>query len=353
MTAATERPAPRVSVVMPVFDGAAYLAAAIDSLRAQDFPDWELLVIDDGSRDDSRAIAQAVDDARVRVLVNPANLGLPLSRNRGIDAARAPFIAFLDSDDLALPQRLGVQWRYLQRHAEVAGVGADVQPIAADGRVSGADWRCPGDAQDCRAQLLLHAYVNTSAFMARAEPLRALRFDPEQPLAEDYDLYVRMSARHALINLPQRLIQCRVHAASVTRRHREALAQALGRINRRQLAELGLAVDEASLALHRHVEWLHLPPRPGLLAELEQWLLMLLRHNAQRGLYAPQALARAVGQRWEAICDHALRQGECAAWRAFYASPLRRAAAPGPRAHLRLAARRLGLGLGRGPEGRR
>jgi teichuronic acid biosynthesis glycosyltransferase TuaG len=109
---------PQVSVVMPVYNAAGWLAHSIGSLRAQTFTDWELLAVDDGSRDDSLARLQALaaEDARIRPLPMPANGGVAAARNAGIEAARGRWIAFLDSDDAWAPDKLARQVAHLRAH---------------------------------------------------------------------------------------------------------------------------------------------------------------------------------------------------------------------------------------------
>jgi glycosyltransferase involved in cell wall biosynthesis len=334
-------PFPKVSVVMPVFNGAAYLSAAIDSILAQTLQELELIVIDDGSTDDSAAIACGYADPRVRFLQNPNNLGLPLTRNLGIDAARGNYIAFLDSDDIALPERLQLQVEFLDTNPDIAAVGASAQPINAEGKVIGSVWRCPGDAAYCKAMLLFRAYMITSTFIVRAPVLRHNRFDPSIALAEDFNLYNRLCNQHRLLNLPQALIKFRIHPNSITATRRQAMREAIGGINRRQLAALGVAASDQELRLHRHIEWLDMAPSAGLLAEILAWLLRLIEHNEQRQIYDRTALRQAAASRWHAVCDDALRKGCRPAWPAFYRSPLWRAHAMAMADHLKLAARLL------------
>ncbi len=100
---------PRVTILLPVFNGARYIRAAIDSVLAQTYRDYELLVIDDGSGDDSADIALSYADPRLRVERNGSNLGLVETLNRGLDLASGDFVARLDADDVCLPERLAVQ----------------------------------------------------------------------------------------------------------------------------------------------------------------------------------------------------------------------------------------------------
>lgn len=331
--------APRVSVIMPVFNGAAYLAAAMNSVLAQTLQDWELIVIDDGSSDASASIAQAFTDPRIRLLKNPHNLGLPLTRNRGLDEAYGNYVAFLDSDDIALPQRLQQQINFLDANPGIAAVGASAQPINALGQVTSPDSRCPGDAAYCKARLLLGSYFNTSTFTARAQVLRVNRFDPSIALAEDFDLYNRLCEHHCLVNLPQTLIQCRVHGGNITRMRRQALREAMEGINRRQLNALGIQPTERELLIHRHIEWCDMTPSADLLAAVSAWLLRVLRHNQRYRVYDPVALQQAAGERWHIVCESALRSGYRPAWLAFYRSPLYSVRALGVVGHAKLAAR--------------
>lgn len=330
---------PRVSVVMPVFNGAAYLDAAIRSVLAQTFTAWELLVIDDGSADESATLAAAYGDPRIRLLRNDGNRGLPYTRNRGIEEARGEYLAFLDSDDIALPQRLAVQIDFLDRHPGHVGIGGWVQPIDAAGNLRRHQWRYPGSPEYCRATLFFRQYFNTSTFTARTDALRAVRFSPEVPLAEDYDLFVRLGETASLSNLPVVLTHYRQHASSTTATKRKALANSLERVNLRQLASLGIAATPWELTLHRHIEWLHLPTDRSLLEAAEHWLRRIVSQNDERLVYEPGALRQAAGERWHALCEQGLRQGNPGSLTLFYGSPLWRESRLGTREHGRLLAR--------------
>ena len=97
---------PKVSVVIPVYNREKYVRSAVDSILSQTFSDFELLVIDDGSTDGSIAVVQSYRDPRIRLARNNANLGVSATRNKGIQLARGVYLAFLDSDDCAYPDRL-------------------------------------------------------------------------------------------------------------------------------------------------------------------------------------------------------------------------------------------------------
>lgn len=110
---------PAISVVMPLYNRAASVGAAIDSVLAQEFPDFELIVVDDGSSDGSPDRVAAYRDDRVRLIPLPSNQGGNAARNRGVEAARAPLVTFLDSDDQFLPEKLGWSVRYFEANPDV------------------------------------------------------------------------------------------------------------------------------------------------------------------------------------------------------------------------------------------
>jgi len=131
----TIRPTPTVSVVLPVFNAEDFLCTALDSILEQDQADFELIAINDGSTDRSRALLEERQrhDPRVR-LVSRANRGLVASLNEGIALARGRYIARMDADDIALPQRLRLQAAYLDQHPSCVCVGSDVELMDDAGR---------------------------------------------------------------------------------------------------------------------------------------------------------------------------------------------------------------------------
>lgn len=133
MNVRIDRAKPRVSIIMPAYNAQAYIGQAIESALAQTFPDWELIVVDDCSTDDTAACVQSYSDSRIRYLKNEKNSGAAQSRNRAIEAGRGEYVAFLDSDDVWLPFKLEAQIRQLDAGASIS-YGAYYR-IAADGKL--------------------------------------------------------------------------------------------------------------------------------------------------------------------------------------------------------------------------
>lgn len=210
---------PKISVLMPVHNGGAWLRAALDSILAQDFPDFELLAIDDASTDDSPQVLQAYAEreSRMRVL-HPPQRGLVAALNCGIAAARAPFLARLDADDCARPQRLGRQLRYLEAHPDIGVLGTWAETIDEGGTVIG---RLTPETAPHKLKVLLartNPFVHSS-IMARADLVRRLGgYRAAFEAAEDHDLWLRMSEMAETANLPEFLTLYRWHRANVSQR---------------------------------------------------------------------------------------------------------------------------------------
>lgn len=206
---------PRVTVLLPVFNGRRFLAQAIESVLRQSFGDFELLIINDGSLDESREIVLSFDDPRIKLVDNGANLGLVASLNKGIDLARGEYLARMDQDDICMPERLARQVAFLDVHPQVSILGTWAEKIDEEGCTKG-DSRAPiGYLLKYfwwRPSPLLHPTV-----MIRLADLGSARYDPDIPYAEDYGLWLHLrSEAKQLQNLPEFLIKYRVHSENMS-----------------------------------------------------------------------------------------------------------------------------------------
>lgn len=209
---------PKISVVFPVGAREAYLAEAIESVLAQSLADFELLVVLDGAPVPVEAIVARYHDARIRTIRLPLNMGISAARNTGLLAARAPFIAYMDSDDVALEQRFAVQYAFLQAHPEVVACGSNAIKLFTDGRRSNMVY--PQDDGVIKARLLLvDSAIHNPTVMVRADFLRrhGLRFDPNFTRDQSHRLFVEMARLGAVFHgLQEELLIYRRHAENVT-----------------------------------------------------------------------------------------------------------------------------------------
>lgn len=201
-----------VSVLMPVRNAARFLDEAIASVLSQTLPDFEFIIVDDGSIDDSPALAarHAARDPRIRVLCLPPS-GIAVALNHGLAASRCDYIARLDADDTAEPERLARQFAVLEANPEVAVLGTDGHATDAAGAILHR-FHTPTEPADIHRQLpSANCMVSPSVMMRRAAVLAVGGYRQATVPCEDYDLWLRLAERHALMNLPEPLIRYRFH----------------------------------------------------------------------------------------------------------------------------------------------
>lgn len=209
---------PKISILMGVYNAEKYLREAVQSVFCQTMRDWELIVVNDCSTDQSPQIlgefAQA--DARVRVFTNEKNLGLTKSLNRGLKECMGKYIARLDADDIAEPARLEKQLVFMEAHPEVALCGSQGTVIDDVGNKIG-NKNFPTDYAAIKDCLIFNNQFIHSALFIRADILKSGGgYNESFSKSQDYELVLRLSASHPVANLPDRLINWRMRKQSIS-----------------------------------------------------------------------------------------------------------------------------------------
>ena len=314
----------QISVCMAAYNAAPFLSAAITSVLSQSFRDFELLIVDDGSRDGTPEIVRqfARSDPRVKLLQNDENRGLVYSRNRILQSATAPFVAIADADDICEPTRLEKQIGWLLNHPETGVCGTAVTFIGDHPPDRRDEVAVFGEAQIRFFMRLLPCFWNTTtmyrlALLKQAGGYRA-GFDAG---AEDYDLWARLLPMTRFANLPEPLVKVRVHAASVTAQGNRCFENVL-KVSARLLEDYlqqpvpvairtdfhaflmrgtieSLACERAfrfALALYRQARLLE---TPETLRALSQLLAPAAWTHARNLVYAASGLSREMA--WSAL----------------------------------------------------
>jgi len=207
---------PRISVVMSVYNGAPYLEAAINSILEQTYANFEFIIVNDASTDNTSEILQIFDDCRVRVITNPENLGLTKSLNLGINAARGLYIARMDADDLSLPHRLEKQLEFLEKNPGHALVGSSYYQIDESGGIKSLI-RVLTDDRDLQTGLLQQNWFGHGSVMMRKEAFVQLGgYEERFKYAQDYDLWLRLADNHRLANLAEPLYCWRATSSCIS-----------------------------------------------------------------------------------------------------------------------------------------
>jgi glycosyltransferase involved in cell wall biosynthesis len=203
---------------MTVYNGEKFLRQAVDSILAQTFDDWELIVVDDGSDDSTPDILLSYRDLRIKVLRAERNCKQAVCSNRALSIAAGRYIARLDADDVSLPNRLAIQARYMEAHPEVALVGSAGFEINGEGARIGFR---PGELNNCSLKFTLAALnpIIHSSVMFRTDAARKLSGYNEGTgywFSEDYEFLSRIAFCGRAIVLTEPLIEYRVHPVSVS-----------------------------------------------------------------------------------------------------------------------------------------
>lgn len=320
------KPAVTVSVIIPAFNRARYIGAAVSSITRQSLRDIEIIVVDDGSTDATADVAQSCGDPRVCLVRHDRNQGIPAARNTGLREARGRYIAWLDSDDVAHPQRLAEQVAFLERHPSIALVGACAGKIGPDGTPRRGVRVPPLTPEDIGAWLLFRSAFQQSSITGRAEVLKAYEYDTAFPVSEDIDVLIRLERRHRLQSLPRILIDRRIHPQQTIRERQADMRATSRRLFAVQLERLGMSFSDDDL--ERHIllgkPWFGgFQPDRDYLAWADDWMRRLRDHNLQRRLVSPDALGYATAFFWMLACNAARHDlGAVAAARIFARSQL-------------------------------
>ena len=209
--------APKISVLLPIYNAARYLREAVESLRTQTHADFEIVAVDDGSTDESAEILRTVarTEPRLQVESRP-NTGIVGALNDGLALARGEFIARMDADDVSLPRRFSAQLDFLAQHPDCVALGSDVEFTDPEGRPLSRR-RPAQDHAEILRQLLDGnggALVHPSVMFRRAAVERIGGYREHYSL-EDLDIYLRLTEHGTLANLPDVLLRYRQHLGSI------------------------------------------------------------------------------------------------------------------------------------------
>lgn len=207
---ALQQAQPLISIGMPVYNCGPFIEAAVASLLAQTYPHWELLLVDDGSQDDTVARVQRLRDPRIRLFADGHNQGLPARLNQTIDAARGTLFARMDGDDLAYPERFARQVAFLQAHPDVDVVSTHLLVFRSDGTIGGSEKPRGDRHEDIVRRPWAGFHFNHATWMGHLDWFRRFRYRPEVQRTEDDDLMLRAYRHSRFARLPDILYGYRV-----------------------------------------------------------------------------------------------------------------------------------------------
>lgn len=221
----------KVAIIIPCFNGERWLKDAIESALAQDYAPYEVILVDDGSTDDSPRIAQRYSD-RVKV-IHKENGGLVSARNAGVEATDAEVVSFLDPDDLFFPEKLKVQAPLFQENPKLALCYADCEVIDEKGNYLHIIQRDPSKGPGSFNELVVQNFIPSPTVMVRVKALKkAGGFDGSLKYCEDHEMWIRLAAKCPIAHVPETVASWRLHGsnASLSIKHYEGELQLTERL---------------------------------------------------------------------------------------------------------------------------
>lgn len=228
--------APKITVLMPVYNCELYIKEAVDSILNQTFSDFEFLIIDDASTDKTVDIIKTYSDIRIKLIEKSVNTGLTNSLNYGLTITKGKYIARMDGDDISLPERFEKQIAFLDANPDVVVCGTALKVIDSDVVISYPEFH-----EEIKLGMLKHNCVIHPSVMIRKSVLDeySMRYDVEKEPAEDYNLWVKLLSWGKLYNIQEVLIYYRIHHSQVSQKRNhiqivmsiEAQIELLGNLN--------------------------------------------------------------------------------------------------------------------------
>ena len=288
---------------MPVYNAEKFLSEAIGSIINQTFPDWELIIVNDGSTDNSEQIIKSQSDRRIRYYKNDENKGLTFTRNFLIELATAEYIAFLDSDDLSMPDRLKQQIEFLDHNPDYALCGSWGIMINGEGKEQ-KNIKLPSQNEEIICGLLFANTFIQSSITIRRHVLLSDPYRIDYPLAEDYELFARLSHKYKLRNIPLYLTEYRWHTTNITQTKDSLMENCVQQIYIRELAYLSVVPTTTELRLHYSVRETKAIENKfeNYFKQLRAWLSKLAKANNEMQAFDRDSFSATILFRWIFIC---------------------------------------------------
>lgn len=292
---------PQISVVMSVYNAGSYLQEAIDSILNQTFTDFEFIIVNDGSTDTSLTIINACNDARIKLINNDGNKGLIYSLNKAFSLASGKYIARMDADDISIPERLQLQYQYMEANPQIGVCGGHTLHFSTSGA---AVTRSFLTHQEILGWMLFNSSVVHPTLMLRVSCLRELGhyFDSSYTHAEDYELWSRLLFKCRFASVDAVLLKYRVHEGQVTQKYKTEQVSNANRVRAALLDRAGFQYTKEDLEAHCLVGSSAFIETREQLYAIQNWLQKMRAQNQQLQLIDAPLMDKIAGKQWYDSC---------------------------------------------------
>ena len=294
---------PQVTVLMPVFNGEKYLKEAIESILNQDFTDFEFLIINDGSTDNSAEIICSYKDSRIVLITNEKNIGLVSTLNKGIELAKGEYIVRMDCDDISLKNRVSKQVAFMDRNKDIA-VSGSFYNLFRNNKKAVVD--LPLTKQEIKCFLVFNSPIAHPTAIIRKNAIQQfkLNYSSEYIHAEDYDFWSQIANHYELANIPDVLLDYRVHMNQITGNLHLVSKKnsSVTAIRLRHLQQNGILPSEDELLLHNSISNGETLENIEQVKNSENWLKKLINNNNEKKNLDKYFFEKIILERWLRLC---------------------------------------------------
>ena len=300
--------APKVTVLMSIYNGEKFLRESIESILGQTFTNFEFIIVDDGSTDSSNEIIRSYDDPRICLVENEKNIGLTKSLNKGIDLCRGKYIARMDADDISLSKRIEKQILFMDQNPTVGVCGSWVNYFRSGKKTV---LRSPSDPEEIKANLFFRNIIfhPTVIFRKDLPSGDSVSYNENYLRAQDYELWARLVHLINFSNINEVLVKLRSHSNTVYRTDRKSQVKYGDKVKTKQIQRLGINASRENIRLHKKILNSNHSFSLESLNDAGVWLLNLLQYNNRREIYDKYYFRNLIQHYWFLICTSSTEYG--------------------------------------------
>ena len=310
MTKITKNKKPLVSVNMVSFNSEKYIAESIQSILNQTYKNFELIIVNDGSTDNTLQEINNFNDSRIVIINNRKNLGIPHSRNIALRASNGKYIAIQDSDDVSLKERLHIQVNYLESNSKFGLIGSLATSIDQEGKIVNRKQSLGLNSRETKVMIFFRNCFTHSTIMYRKNLLEKIYFNQKLKITQDYDAIIKIGRESKIKNIDKNLLMYRFHKNSITQNLRDKEKEEKLIIGS-QLERLGISNTKKNIIAHKNFKIRTIHKDTGLIfAQLGLLEKLLLGNREFKILPEPEFSNRLV-RYWNNImnssCQYSLK----------------------------------------------
>ena len=298
---------PELSVLVTAYNSELYIREAINSILNQTYTDYELIIIDDGSTDNTVSSIKSFNDNRIQFLSHSQNTGIARSRNQALELASGTYITFLDSDDIVHPQKFEKQIAFLKNNPDFGLVGSSVILINEQGTETGR-WKLAAKPETIPSIMLFHNYFVNSAVMFRKSLLNDIVYPEDLVIGEDYMMWFNLLQKAKGINLPKYLTSYRQHTESIIQRTGDKKEEYNKIVYELILQKIGIHPTNEEYEIHFSLKNRETISSLIQMQNIFDWLQKISQYSHNVSFIADNTICPVILNRWLKVCYKARRK---------------------------------------------